>query len=505
MIPRTSIAMLISLAMLVPLDGCISVIDVGANDHMAGAGVGGGVSTASSSAADSSSASTSNGSTSGSGGQGGAAPIPTGDHLWSRIYGDASGEQIATAIATDASGNVIVAGTFSGAIDLGSGSVMSNGTDAFVAKLDPLGSMLWSRTFTGLGSQIVGGVATDAAGNVIVIGTTAGSASFGGPTLTSAGSQDVYVVKLDASGAHQWSKLFGDAADQVGYGIAVTSSGDIAIAGTYGGTIDLGSGAMTSKGFGSAFVARLDGKGNPQWSHSYGETGTTVAIGVTFDPAGDVLWTGQGSGAIDLGQGITPGMGGQDVLVAKLSTTGSPQWGKRYGDPSDQFGHGIATDKAGNVVVVGGFAGSINFGGSSFNAGTTRNGFAVKIDATGEHLWSRAYGDSAGIQYLNGVAIDHLGYAIVVGGFAGSLDAGNGTTLTSAGSDDVVAIKLDAAGSTSWAHRYGDSAEQFAYAVAVDSTGSVVLCGSVMGAIDLGGGALTSAGGRDAWVAKLAP
>ena len=110
-------------------------------------------------------------------------------------------------IAVDAAGNVIVVGSFEDQVSFGTAQYTSKGSmDGFVAKLDPQGSFLWSRTVSGPNLNFVAAVALDAAGSVFVLGSYSGTAAFDpGVELTASGSgYDCFLAKYSAAGALVW-------------------------------------------------------------------------------------------------------------------------------------------------------------------------------------------------------------------------------------------------------------------------------------------------------------
>jgi hypothetical protein len=109
-------------------------------------------------------------------------------HVWSQAFGD-TGHQHGSSVASDASGNLVTTGYFMSSTDFGGGPVTSAGEyDVFVAKHDPDGNHLWSMAFGDLNWDQWGiEIATDSAGNVIVVGAFDGSVDFGGGLHTSAG------------------------------------------------------------------------------------------------------------------------------------------------------------------------------------------------------------------------------------------------------------------------------------------------------------------------------
>jgi hypothetical protein len=75
---------------------------------------------------------------------------------------------------------------------------------------------LWSQRFGDTTYQHGWSVTFDPSGNVAITGTFAGTVDFGGDPLTSSGWRDIFLAKFDASGAHLWSQRFGDAENQFG-------------------------------------------------------------------------------------------------------------------------------------------------------------------------------------------------------------------------------------------------------------------------------------------------
>ncbi len=179
-------------------------------------------------------------------------------HSWSVRFGDAD-EQSGNDVAIDPSGNAVIAGSFWGTVDFGGGALTSAGTnDIFVAKFNPDGTHLWSKGFGDATLQEVAYVTVDASGNVIIAGIFEGTVNFGGGTLTSAGSWDAFVAAFDPTGAHLWSKRFGDASEQGISGVTVGSTGAVFITGAMDGTVDFGGGALTSAGSTDIFVVKFE-------------------------------------------------------------------------------------------------------------------------------------------------------------------------------------------------------------------------------------------------------
>jgi hypothetical protein len=121
---------------------------------------------------------------------------PAGKPLWSRRFGDSTGDQAAYAVAVDLFDNVYLGGSFDGEITLGATKLVSaGGGDAFVIKLDPKGIPLWGRRAGDAAPQQVNGIVVDHYGSATVIGSFQGTLDFGDPVV-SAGGSDIFVARF---------------------------------------------------------------------------------------------------------------------------------------------------------------------------------------------------------------------------------------------------------------------------------------------------------------------
>jgi hypothetical protein len=424
--------------------------------------------------------------------------------LWAKQFGTSGQQTYGQGVAADSSGNVLVAGYFTGTVDFGGGALPSAGSsDVFVVKLDPSGAHVWSKTFGDSTSQIATGVAVDGAGDVFVIGTFSGKVDFGGGPLTASSPQDVFILKLDPSGAHVWSKHFGHPSGlQVASGVAVDSAGTVFMTGTFSGPVDFGGGAIAAGGQG-IFLVHLDTAGNHLWSKPFGgglaDSGASVAV----DQSGNVIVTGGFWGTADFGGGALTSAGKSDLFIAAFSGTGSYRWSKRFGSQGYDAGSSVAADGAGNVVVAGSFSGTADFGGGALTSKGGLDIILAKFDTTGNHVWSRRYGDALD-QTGAGVAVDGAGSVLVTGALAGEVNFGGGP-LASAGGSDVFLAKLDPLAVHQWSHRFGNAGNQAGVGVCAGLAGDVVATGYFGGTSDFGGGTMTAAGVADGFVTAFTP
>lgn len=242
----------------------------------------------------------------------------TGSHVWSKRFGGA-GYEFLVAPVVDDSGNVIIGGMFEYDFAIGTTLKGGDGFNAFVAKLDADGNPQWARSFGGIYDDNGTAVAVDAQGNVFFAGTYTGNVDFGGGPVEDQGADSIFLVKLDPSGSFLWSKAFGYAPGRPPSlaGMTVTPSGGIVLTGRLPEATAFGGPPLTSAGSDDVFVAVLDGEGNHLWSRHFGDSNAQAAVGVTHLAGQAYAVAGTFTGSLAFGAQVlnSPGSGG---FVAEL-------------------------------------------------------------------------------------------------------------------------------------------------------------------------------------------
>lgn len=187
---------------------------------------------------------------------------------------------------------------------------------------------------------------------------------------------------------------------------------------------------------------------------------------------------------------------------------GSLVWVKSTSPDKGARPFGIRTDSAGNVVVVGEFFSSVDFGGQTLVApGPYSCGYVVKYNSSGVIQWSKAIGGVSGNDGAAAVAIDNLGNIAVVGNFfSTNLNLG-GTTLTNTFTNtrDIFVAKFTPTGAHVWSRNFGTSGSDQGTGCATDANGNVYVCAQTGGTINFGNGIIiTGNGGFDITMAKYA-
>lgn len=374
----------------------------------------------------------------------------SGHALWARRI--AGGYVNTTAIAVGPSGAIAVGGHFMDTIDvdgLGKPVTSAGKHDAFVAKLAGYGAPMWLRRWGDAeDAQLVTGVGFDGAGDVYVAGQFAGTLTFEKPR-TSVGfvpggtnTTDVFLAKLDPTGAPIWSRRFGAGGSDGAPRIAVSTTGRVAITGTCAGSVDFGAGSASCGGM---FVASLVADGNLVYAHGYSGSTTTHAIGMT--PSATVSTAHTFSGGLELGGSTLTASSSTDVALGAFGDQGQPLWSHAIGGPAAQVVRDLALTPGGDTVIAGVMHGSMGFGASELEAVKgDGDAFVARLGQDGGAEWAVAFpSDGSGVnQIADAVAIAPDGDVIVGGELHGTMHVG-ATKLSSSGANgnaDAFLIRL---------------------------------------------------------------
>jgi hypothetical protein len=163
--------------------------------------------------------------------------------------------------------------------------------------------------------------------------------------------------------------------------------------------------------------------------------------------------------------------------------------------------HGLASDAAGNTVFSGHFNSNVDLGGGLVGTTGGEDVFVAKYDPSGAHVWSGFF-TGAGDQRALGMATYPTGQIALVGAFQQTMSIGS-ASLVSAGGDDAYLAKLSTDGGLQWTSHAGDSQAQVASAIALDQSGAAFFAGSFGGSVKFGATTLLSAGASDLFLAKV--
>ncbi len=433
-----------------------------------------------------------------------------------RIGGDETSKNVnmGTGNTVDSKSNVFVTGAYQGDIHLGSTKLTAvGGYDIYITKLDESGNFQWAIGAGSSGSDFGYALTVDNQDNVYAVGSFTNSVTLGSTTLTSKGSSDIFVCKLDnATGKVLWAKRMGGSGGDEGMCIRADGSGNIFVSGYYTNSGDFGTVSLTSYGGQDAFIAKLNGNGDVQWAKSVGGTGAdgNGNGGVAVNNKGEIFLTGTYSGTATLGTLNLTSSGKDDIYVAKLDQSGNFTWASSLGGPGSEMIGGIATDGSGNVFLAGTADGgafqTITFGTIKITS-FSYDVFVCKLDNSGKFVWAKIMGgvnqDSDG----EAIAVDSKGNVYATGYFTGTFNVSTKYILTAANQWDVFVIKMDNAGDVTWAGGMGGRLWEVGEGITVDAKDNIYVSGYFQDSVDFNPGQvvrnLTAKASYDAFVVKF--
>ncbi|MCM0606477.1 MAG: SBBP repeat-containing protein [Xanthomonadaceae bacterium] len=379
------------------------------------------------------------------------------------VLTSATGSESIFGIALDSSANVYVTGRTNGNL----AATVGGSSDAFIAKLDTNGNLLWIRQLTTALSALIlsatgfdqgSAIAVDSAGNSFITGYTAS-----GLAATNAGNDDAWIAKFNTSGTIQWIRqltpivfpgITAANLNDIGIGIALDSSGDPSIAGRTQSSM-----ATAGDTSNDMFVAKFGtAAGDLTWIQQLRPTTSPhilvannwdEADAIAIDSSGNHYIAGYSGGGLAATSG-----GGADIVIAKLSSGGALTWIKQFtpvvfpalnNAGGGDYATSITLDSSANIYFSGHTQGSLVVA----NAGSY-DMITGKMDSSGNLLWIRqltpAFStkiiDASTSDQLTGVAVDILGNSYSAGITYNSANFAS----ASGGFSDIVTFRLDTNG-----------------------------------------------------------
>ena len=349
--------------------------------------------------------------------------------------------------AMNAAGKWAVVGTHSGAVVFPDGcGTLADTSGLFVAQFDAADKCVWAKSYAlGPGTEVAAHVTMGTDGAIALAGGFSGTIAGLAPTgaLTSVGTKDVFVAKVDAAGSSLWAGSYGRAGQtQVAQAVALDAAGDVVIAGDYDGTLNFNDaklGTMQSDHH-VGFAAKFAGSGmSVSWQKSFVmDSGTQHITAMALSGNNEVIVAGDINGTSSADKLEET----HRLFLAKLGLLdGTMTPVKAYAGSGAPMIHDIAVTPDGRIVLTGHLDDKLDFGDGELGAAMAGERFYWTIvDKDGANSQSRSAGDApTGEKRGLGIAVDAM-HAFVVGHFEGTMSLA-GQSRTS-GDMDIFAAKL---------------------------------------------------------------
>ena len=334
--------------------------------------------------------------------------------------------------------------------------------DFWVLKLDAENNIQWSKTFGGT---------NDDRGNDIIQTNDGGYAVLGYSTSSdqdvseNAGSQDFWMIKLNANGSISWSKTFGYTGADFGTTLLQTADNSYLITGVLDVTASAGQGNSQRHAGGDIWAIKLSENGELQWSKYFGGSFTDAPFGVVETEDHNFIIAGSSdSGDVD----ISNNNGSYDFWVLKIASNGSLLWERSFGGSEIDEGRAITTTNDGNFIIVGDTR-------SADKDVSNNNGAAdvwvIKMNTDGNLIWEKTIGGTSFDVARSVSKTQDDGF--IISGSSRSLD----NSFTNQGQNDALLLKIDAEGNGVWKQTIGGAEIDFFYDAVQLNDASIIAVG----------------------------
>ena len=396
-------------------------------------------------------------------------------HLGSSAETLGFGPEGPTAVAADAAGNVVVAGYVAGSFQGFTGD--PGVIDGYLTKYAADGTQLWLKQYPTPEGALLGGVATDASNNIVVVG----SAFSTGNSVS-----QVFAIKLDPNGNPLWYvSVPASVGSSFGEQVKVDADGNVIVAGF---------GYFNGSSQETLVAAKLSSSdGKILWVQSQAIPALGLLTGLSLDASGNPL----------LIAAATDPAGATFPFIAKLNQAdGSIAWVHQISQAANAvIAFSVTSDAAGNPIVGGGsYTGNLSFG---FAADPGESGIVYKLNAAdGSEQWHRIYSTGKG-DSITGVQTIANGTIYAVGYTNGQFNSYETRTTQ----NTVFLLTLTSNGTFNSAHQFGtgplaNTAVPFGPLTTLDTSGNLFVAGSTTNAYP---GFTNSNNALQMFIAKLTP
>ena len=404
---------------------------------------------------------------------------------WQYCLGGSSYDA-ATKILLTSDGGYILVGT----TNSNNGNVSGNhgASDVWVVKLDATGAFLWQKCLGGNKVDAAVSALEMPGGNIFVLATA--NSNNGNVTNNHGGNtntSDVWLVSLDPSGSLLWKKTFGGSSFDAAHALLKTSDNNLLI----GASTESNNGDVTGHHGGEDFwLVKVDTLGNMIWQKALGGSGADVCNAIIETNDGYIASGSSSSNNCD----VTGNRGGNDFWIVKTDYNGDIVWENSYGGTSNESAFSSMLNDNGNIVIAGYTSSSDsdiieNHGSSEF--------WLLELDPAGMKVMQSTFGGSNSDLAFSILKADADGYLL-----AGTTTSNDFDLLNSQyhGGEDCWLMKTDFAGNLIWSRAYGGSSSDRAFSVVQTIDGGYIIAGYTQ---SNNGNVSGNHGANDLWVAKL--
>jgi gliding motility-associated-like protein len=371
---------------------------------------------------------------------------PLGNYLWVKSAGGALDDR-ATGITISTSGEIFITGIIRGTASFGSSSISSiaGSQDICIAKLSPSGNFIWAQSYGGADTDLATDIAADGGGNLIVTGQFKGTSSFGPYTFTSMSypasmpgsggmpSYDALIFKTQASGTVLWAKQGTAPYDDRILRVVTNSASDIFVCGQFSDTLSFSS-TYPNNAFNAGLLMKMDSDGIEIWLRRILSPQLMIydmkLQGANILLAGDYRGTLTYKGTPN---NYLSGSSNNKIFIIKAEQVNGDYITSTQEHSDNQLSlRSIATDPANNIYIAGTFKCSFStmaalYGNGLFSSVGYKDVFVIKYNSTLTRQWGKHYG-GLGDDQIAAVSANNVNSPVISGSYSKNFnipEAGN--------------------------------------------------------------------------------
>lgn len=315
----------------------------------------------------------------------------TGVVQWDKTYGGSGNDFAVSAIETSDGGFVIVGDSNSNI----SGDKTENskgGYDFWIVKINSSGTIIWDKTIGGSDDEFAVSIKETATNDLVIAGDSASNIS-GDKTENSRGFTDAWVVKINSMGTFIWDKTLGGDADEEVIGIELTSDGGYVL-GVIAESGISGDKTVNTSNNEDYWVVKVSSTNTIDWQNTYGGTSNSVNLLSSIIPTSDGGYLLAGDSDSDIGGEKTENTnGGSDLWFIKINSTGTIQWQNTVGGSDDEYTpYGFEKTTGGFVIAAESLS---NISGDKTEDSASNDIWLIELDASGTVIADKTYGTNS--------------------------------------------------------------------------------------------------------------
>jgi len=370
--------------------------------------------------------------------------------------------------------------------------------------------------FGSKGWETISTMASDNDGNYYVAGTFSRILNINGTELLPIGQRDIFLIKYNSDHQFRWAKHYGGELDDNVYSLDCDNSGNIYMAGSFQGTVQLGSTQLVAQTFTDVFYAQLGANGEVVMAKALASEAAAKKVIIQTGTDGNIWIAGSFKKTFQLDADSTlQAESGSDIFFAKYSTNGNLLLHQQIGGDDDENLNAFVLDKQNNLYLGGSYTTNMKFGTSTLINYGKQDMFVVKYDSMANRKWYKIAGGKHD-DLLKSLSVDTLGYLYVVGDFIERTNFGP-IHFNALKGKDVFIIKSQVSnGGPVWLKQLGGDSYNTANTIITAKNGYIYIAGNFAGelqsdttAIESGGKpvdafiARYTAGGTKEWLSRM--